>query len=264
MPHYPGHRDDAPPSTTDWAATNPNYNARTRLPRNTATATLPASNPYSIGRTRSYVDAYLNNVEAKGRQGYANALNTVPAYQSYVANGFKYQWNPTRQAFEVAGIAGPATTSSATGGGMGGVNTNFNKITNADQQQRQSLRTQYMMGLSPIQEGIRQARVGGTQSSDLLRSQMAQTAIGGFGGISGAAEQRVLDAARGQEGGFIRDRADLRSDYLAGLLGVDKKTADAISAEAIKRAAKLAAAEKDYLMKEAQRLVAQYEKLGEK
>lgn len=254
MPHYPGHRDD-----NVTYGSNPVVPAqRYVVPPRSASSVWSATQPRNAATAAMFERLRNPQKNASGRTVYpaipAGPLMAGASWEQ-VPGGYVY--------VPPSATTSSATTSSATGGGMGRVNTNFNKITNADQQQRQSLRTQYMMGLSPLQEGIRQARVAGTQSSDLLRSQLAQTAIGGFGGISGAAEQRVLDAARGQEGGFIRDKADLRSDYLAGLLGVDKQTADAISAEAVKRAAKLAAAEKDYLMKEAQRLVAQYEKLGE-
>lgn len=257
MAHYPGHYDEAPPSTTDWAATNPNYKARTRLPTNLPT--LPSTVVYQPSRPR--VPDRIDRLEQgfiRGPKKDASGRLVYPAIPAGpLLPGASWEQVPGGYVY-----VPPSATTSGTNGNMSGVNTDFSKITNADQQKRQEFRTNYMMGLGPLQEGIRQARVGGTQSSDLLRSQLAQTAIGGFGGISGGAEQQVLDAARGKEGQYIEQKANLYADYISNLLGVDKQTADAIAKEAVKRASKLAGAEKAYLQRVADELLASYKGLG--
>jgi hypothetical protein len=275
MAHVPGHKDDGqvygggmpvvpgqpyvPPPFSPaqiWANTQP---------RNAATQKLlgPAyDNPYTYGKTRQYADAYMNslfNTWQSGADTYASYINAIPAYQTYVENGITYKWNPNTRTFEAVGNATPAAAASTGGGGGAGKEDPYAKMKRDADRRRLQARTAYMTQLAPIQERARLARVGQAEAPAALASSLAQRAIGGFGGISEAAKQFVGDQYRIQEAQAIASKVAAYADYLTSRLGIARDEANAIAAEAVKRADAGAAK----VMAEMERRVAEYDKILE-
>lgn len=293
--HVRGHQDEAPPSSTDVFATNPNYNARTQLPSNLPSrypATPPPARrkdprryivtPYGASPLDQFVNKRGENYTWNPRSGiyelsglgappitmdYLKTLqyDTTPygsmPRRTFVRDGVTYQWNPRAGVYEATNWAGTgaATTDQPGGGGGGGGGKvdPYAKIKRDAEQQRLSARTAYMTKLGTIGEQRRLARVGQAEAPAAAASRLAQMSIGGFGGISEAVKQRAGDRYRADEARAVASRVASYADYLVQRLGISRNEALAISTEAVKQADAGAAK----IIAEMEKRVSDYDKL---
>ena len=259
MPH-PGYQDEAPPSSTDVYATNPNYNARTRLPPN-VTPKLPSAVVYQPATTPTAASTPAESYwKWASTPQYVNGPYGSSIRQNFVDKGMVYRWNPRSGRYEVTSVQTQTPPANSSGGGStGGKVDPYAKMKRDAEQSRLAARTDYMQKLNPIQENARLARVNQAESTEMLSSNLAQSAIGGFGGISEGAKQYVGDQYRMQEAQQIAKIISSHADYLTTRLKISRDEAFAIAKEAVKRADAGAAK----IIAEAERRVAEVEKSTE-
>lgn len=219
MAHVPGHIDDTARRPGETEEQYRSRLARRNQSRRTGymTNTMPAT----------------SNVGATG----------TPSYRPDIQQAIQNAKNAERRAAAATQPRGPV----APGTGISGAYDALYR--NADER-RLAARTDYLMKLAPMQERIRQARVAGAEGLTDIGNVIARSSIGGFGGISEAAKQNVLDTARASEAGISLEKKALRSEYISDLLGIDKELADKVVAEAIRRAGVAAGKTKAAILRE--------------
>jgi hypothetical protein len=164
-----------------------------------------------------------------GTIGYTpDRLENMPSRQ--VVNGQQMYWDATNTRY-VPGF----TPRYGGGGGIGG---NFPKLQQQAQLQRETLALPYRQDVFGIRENQRLSRAQQAEGVGSFGLAGGPNAVSG--GIEELALQRILDAFRAQQSGLGGQLAQREGQYQGEMLDIERQLADAISREALARAAKRA------------------------